>query len=128
MDRIGCCKVTTKLSGSPASFLRQRARWISKTGHYSDTSAIVLAIVTFVTILAQIAILIAGIFTPSILLIFAVFILMKSVPDFLILRNTASRYGRRSLLIWFLPSQLLYPFYVFAVVVYSLFMKRTTHF
>ncbi len=120
--------VTTKLSGSPSSFLRQRARWISKTGHYSDTSAIVLAIVTFVTILAQIAILAAGIFSPSILLIFAVFVLMKSVPDFLILRNTASRYDRKSLLIWFLPSQFIYPFYVFAIVVYSLFMKRTTHF
>lgn len=120
--------VKTKLAASPASFLRQRARWISKTGYYSDTSSKVLAIVTFVTILAQIAILTAGIFSPSLLIVFAVFVVIKSVPDFLILRNTASRYDRERLLFWFPLSQLVYPFYVSAIVISSLFMKRTTHF
>jgi hypothetical protein len=41
--------------------------------------------------------------------------LLKSVPDFLILRNTTRRYGREPLMKWFLPSQIIYPFYVFSV-------------
>jgi glycosyltransferase involved in cell wall biosynthesis len=69
--------VTTRLSGSVASFLRQRARWISKTGYYSDTSAKILAIVTFVTILSQLAILVAGIFSQVILLVFVAFVALK---------------------------------------------------
>lgn len=120
--------VTTLMSASPASFVRQRARWISKTGYYTDTSAKVLAIVTFVTILAQIVILIAGIFSPAILPVFAVFVVIKSVPDFLILKNTASRYSKLNLMLWFLPSQLIYPFYISAIVVYSIFTKRTAEF
>lgn len=121
-------RVTTRLSDYPASFIRQRARWISKTGYYSDTSSKVLAIVTFVTILIQLAILASCIFSPEMFLIFAAFVVLKSVPDFLILHNTASRYDKRSLLLWFLPSQLIYPFYVFAIVLFAFFTKRKTGF
>lgn len=121
-------KVTTQQAVSLASFIRQRARWISKTGHYRDTSAKVLAIVTFVTILIQLAILGAGIFYPSMLIVFGAFVALKSVPDFLILHNTATRYKKRNLLPWFLPSQLIYPFYVTAIVLSAFFTKRTTEF
>jgi len=118
--------VTTKLAGTPADFIRQRSRWISKTAYYSDISAKVLAIVTFVTILIQLALLVAGIFFPKMLLIFVAFLILKSVPDFLILENTASRYGKNNLLTWFLPSQIIYPFYVSVIVLCSLFFKKQT--
>lgn len=121
-------KITTRHSDSPGSFIRQRARWISKTGHYSDTSAKALAIVTFVTILTQAVILGAGIFYPPVLIVFVAFAALKSVPDFLILHNTASRYKKKNLLRWFLPSQLIYPFYVSAIVAFAFFTKRTTRF
>jgi hypothetical protein len=41
---------------------------------------------------------------------------LKSIPDFLILENTTRRYGSRRLLLWFLPSQLVYPYYILVVV------------
>lgn len=112
--------VTTKTSETVSSFLRQRARWISKAGAYKDSDTKVLAIVTFVTILLQWFLLIAGIFYPVFLLVFLASFLIKSVPDFLIVHNTASRYGRKKLPGIFIPSQLIYPLYVISVLVYYL--------
>jgi hypothetical protein len=68
-------------------------------------------------------ILICGLFSTGLLLVFSVYFVLKSIPDFLILTNTAGRYGKRNLLKWFFPSQLVYPFYVLAVVVYSVIYR-----
>ena len=107
--------VTTSQAVTLSLFIKQRRRWISKGNAFSDRFTIQLAIVTFVTILAQVFSLFAGFLYPEFLLIFLVIFAMKSVPDFLILNNTAGRYGRKSLLKWFLPSQIVYPFYVMVV-------------
>ncbi|MCU0455916.1 MAG: hypothetical protein MUE74_06405, partial [Bacteroidales bacterium] len=113
--------VTTETCSSLSSLLRQRSRWLSKAGAYTDRFTITLAIVTFVTILIQPVLLISGIFNQVYLLIFLAAFLLKSVPDWLILHNTTSRYGRQNLMKWFLPSQLFYPFYVFGIVPYVIF-------
>ena len=47
-------------SPSVVSFIKQRSRWISKGKAYNDTFTISLAIVTFVTIVMQVSVLIAG--------------------------------------------------------------------
>ena len=111
-----------KTSGSPTlySLLNQRSRWISKSKAYTDRSTIVLTIVTFVTILTQMILLAAGFIDPVFFLIFLTALVMKSVPDYLILDNTTKRYGKKSLLRWFIPSQIIYPFYVFAVILFTL--------
>ncbi len=101
------------------SFLRQRGRWISKAGYYSDQYTRLLAIVTFVTILSQFILFTSGFFYPALFPVFGVFIFLKSIPDFLILHNTASRYGKSKLMRWFIPSQLLYPLYVLSVIPFS---------
>lgn len=113
--------VTSKISETPGSFLRQRARWISKAGAYKDNYTKILAIVTFVTISFQWFLLIAGIFNQVFLMVLLVSFIIKSVPDFLILKNTVSRYGRENLLDVFIPSQLIYPVYVITVVLCYLF-------
>ena len=112
--------VITPASANLLSFLRQRGRWISKAGAYSDSFTKVLAIVTFVTISAQLLLLIGGLFSTELLLVFSVYFVLKSIPDFLFLSDTAERYGKKSLMRWFLPSQLIYPFYVLAVIPCSL--------
>jgi cellulose synthase/poly-beta-1,6-N-acetylglucosamine synthase-like glycosyltransferase len=117
-------KVTTNTSETVYSFLKQRARWVSKAGAYKDTSTQVLEIVTFVTILLQFSLLITGIFNPVFLWIFLVAFLLKSVPDYLILQNTTTRYGRKSLMKLFLPGQLIYPVYVLVVFFYFLISKK----
>lgn len=108
--------VTTKGCPTFRTFMNQRARWISKAGAYTDRYTKSIAIITFIIILLQSTVLIAGIFNPVFLRVFAVIFLLKSIPDLIILKNTASRYGKKNLLRWFLPSQFIYPFYVIAVL------------
>jgi cellulose synthase/poly-beta-1,6-N-acetylglucosamine synthase-like glycosyltransferase len=108
--------VTTCTSGTWSSFLKQRARWVYKAGSYSDSSTIFLSIVTFVTILILPLLLIAGIFDPVFFFVFFSAFILKSIPDYLILRNTTSRYGRKRLMRWFVPSQFFYSYYIICVV------------
>jgi biofilm PGA synthesis N-glycosyltransferase PgaC len=112
--------VTAASAPDIESFMRQRSRWISKAKAYDDGFTILLGIVTFVTILLEISLLLAGFFDPEFFLVFLCIFLLKSVPDFLILLNTTRRYGKKELMIWFLPSRIIYPFYVFCVWIYSL--------
>ena len=110
---------------SVGKFLKQRKRWISKSGSYNDVFSSILGIVTFVTILVQVFTLAAGFFMPEFWLVYLAAFLIKSIPDYLILYNTASRYNRKQLLKWFLPSQIIYPFYVLAVILYPLKVWKT---
>jgi poly-beta-1,6-N-acetyl-D-glucosamine synthase len=112
--------VTTSASDTLCPFIRQRARWISKAGSYSDRFTQILAIVTFVTISVQLLLLTCGLFLPGLLWVFAVFFVLKSIPDILILSNSARRYGKTNLMKWFVLSQLIYPVYVLTTVFYSL--------
>ena len=111
--------VRTEASGTLCSFFRQRARWISKAGYYNDRYTQVLAIVTFVTICLQAFLTAAAFFSHLFFLIFMAAIFIKSVPDFMVLYNTTRRYKKRNLMKWFLPAQLLYPFYVLAILFLS---------
>jgi cellulose synthase/poly-beta-1,6-N-acetylglucosamine synthase-like glycosyltransferase len=113
--------VTTSASETTYSFFRQRARWISKAGVYRDSDTIALSIVTFVTILIQPLLLIAGIFDPVFLLVFLAAFILKSVPDYLILQNTTSRYGKGRLMKWFLLSQIYYTYYILRLIPEAVF-------
>jgi len=111
--------VSAGSSTSLRSFLIQRKRWLSKGKAYTDWYTILLGIATFVTILTQVSVLVAGFFFPKFLWVFLAVFVFKSVPDFLILLNTTKRYGKRNLLSWFILSQVVYPFYVLIVFAYS---------
>ncbi|HPT20696.1 MAG TPA: glycosyltransferase [Bacteroidales bacterium] len=112
--------VTTASSPTVMAFLKQRRRWISKGKSYDDRATILLAVATFVTILLMVSLLVAAIIIPELLKVFLVVLTLKSIPDLLILRNTSARYGKSSLMKWFLPSQIVYPFYVLCVFIFSL--------
>jgi Glycosyltransferases, probably involved in cell wall biogenesis len=116
--------VTTASSSTFRSFVKQRGRWISKGKAYKDNHTIVLGIVTFVTISMLMAYLFASLIYPDLIWVFILMLILKSVPDFLILQNTCRRYSKRNLMRWFLPAQLIYPFYVLSVVFYSLIFRE----
>lgn len=120
--------VTTALSPRIGHFLRQRARWISKAGAYRDRFTILLGIVTFFTILFEFGLLAALFTRPDYLPVLTVVIVLKSVPDLLIIHNTAKRYSREKLMRWFLPAQIIYPFYVFAVALYAVLIPGSGSF
>lgn len=112
--------ITTTGTGDLYSFLFQRARWISKTSAYKDRFTLSLAIVTIVTIILQVSLLIAAILNLNFLLVYLAALFLKSIPDFFILNNTSGRYGRKSLMRWILPSEILYPFYILAVIIFCI--------
>ncbi len=115
--------VTTGTEPTLPAFLKQRARWISKAGAYDDSYTRLLSIVTFVTILTQLSLLVAGIFNPVFLLIWLAAFAIKSIPDLFLLHNRAVFNKKKNLLWFFIPGQLIYPFYVLAVVLFWLFTK-----
>jgi glycosyltransferase involved in cell wall biosynthesis len=116
-------KIITAASSSPGTYLRQRMRWISKGNAYSDRFTILLGIVTFVTIILEVSLLAASVVDMLYIWVFLVVFFIKSIPDFLILVNTTRRYDRCDLMKWFLPVQLIYPFYVLSVTCFTLFHK-----
>jgi glycosyltransferase involved in cell wall biosynthesis len=108
-------RVRTNALSSAAGFLRQRTRWISKAGSYSDFSTKFTALATLAVVILQAATFIAAFAGNSYLLLYISLFLIKSLADYPVLRNRAVRYGKKSVLKWFIPSQLIYPFYVIAV-------------
>lgn len=121
----------TSPSETIKKYIVQRSRWISKAGAYSDRDTIISGLVTFLAVLTQLVTLLTGIFRPEVLLVSVSIFLLKSFPDFLILENTTRRYCKAHLMRWFLPCQLIYPFYVAAVVARSVFARdkwdKATH-
>jgi poly-beta-1,6-N-acetyl-D-glucosamine synthase len=116
--------VRTRSETTLNSFLRQRSRWISKGRYYTDKDTIVTATATFTAVILQAVYLIGSIFNPVLIPVFALILALKSVPDYLILQNTARRYHKSELMRWFLPAQLIYPFYVILVVLISITKGR----
>ena len=112
--------VETAASPDIKSFLRQRKRWASKSTSYRDLFSIILGIVTFVTNLVMAGTLVASLAHTKYFYIFLIMFFVKSVPDYLVLQDTTKRYGRKNLMWWFLPCQLLYPFYVIIVAAFAL--------
>jgi poly-beta-1,6-N-acetyl-D-glucosamine synthase len=112
--------ITTDSPLTLGSFLKQRSRWLSKGKVYKDRYTIILGISIFLAILLQIGFIFAWLIIPDFIWVLLSLIVMKSIPDLLILMNTTRRYGKRKLMWWFLPSQLIYPFYILSVVFYSL--------
>lgn len=107
-------------TASPSSFIKlikQRKRWLSKAGAYNDLLTIVLGIVTFVTILLQAGTMALLPFNHTFIYIYLAIFFLKSLPDFLIIRITANRYNIKGIMQWFIPLQVIYPFYVLIVAV-----------
>jgi len=105
-------------------FLRQRARWVSKSGAYEDRFTQFLALITLIASTDVALLLTASFFVSDLFPVFLVAISIKSVPDILILSRITYKYKKTNLLWWFIPSQAIYPFYIIAVSVYSLFRKN----
>ena len=107
--------VTTHPEPSVNKFIQQRTRWLSKARAYNDVFTITLGAVVFSAVLLQTVTFVAGFFNYTFIYAYIAVTALKSVPDYLILNNVTKRYGRRPLMRWFLPSQIIYPFYVIVV-------------
>jgi glycosyltransferase involved in cell wall biosynthesis len=108
--------VTASSASGIREYLDQRNRWISKWKHYDDLYTIVLAAAAVIAVAAQLLMTAAACIRPSFILPVLLLFIIKSIPDYLILSDRASSYGKKHLMRWFLPSQVVYPFYVAAIL------------
>jgi len=112
--------VTVSSPPTLRSFIGQRTRWLSKWKVYTDPYTIILALSTIMILISILLLVVMSFSDPQYLKTLTITLAIKSIPDYLILRNTAKRYGQTKLMRWFIPSQLIYPFYVLSVAVLSL--------
>lgn len=105
------------------AFFDQRIRWASKTKYYSDKFTVLVSLLVFLASLIPMGALVSGLFYGSGALVWiaAGLLIFKAMIDFLFLFLAAKFFKRTGLLNWFLPVQILYPFYVLITGCFSLF-------
>jgi len=96
------------------NFWNQRKRWVSKSSHYRDFDILATAFIVAGANLLLIIFLILMLLNPLFIYYFIAFFLFKIIIDAILLFPVIGRYKRYNLLKAYLPSQLIYPFYVAA--------------
>lgn len=113
--------VFTNAKSSIKSFMKQRQRWTSKSSGYTDFNIIGVAVLVLVFNLFISILFVLSWFSTTNILLWIALLLIKSVADILLLKPFLRFFNQQQLLTHFLGVQLLYPFYIVVVVVYSLF-------
>ena len=96
------------------NFWNQRKRWVSKSSHYRDFDILATAFIVSGANMLLIVFLILMTFNPIFINYFIIFFLLKLIIDAILLFPVIFHYKRYRLLNSYLPSQLIYPFYVAA--------------
>lgn len=112
--------VTTAASASAGSFLKQRKRWLSKWRFYNDKNTNLTGLITFSAVLLQLTVMTALLSDLTFIWLAVAIILLKSVPDLLIIGNTGKRYRQKIAALWLLPAEIIYPVYVIVVFLATL--------
>lgn len=115
--------VNTKAEESFKGFIHQRLRWASKSKFYKDNLLLFFSYLVFCSNVVILFIYYHIIFIELNRGIYIILILSKWVIDFILLFLVASFFNKRKLLKYFLPIQLMYPFYVIVVGFISQFFK-----
>jgi cellulose synthase/poly-beta-1,6-N-acetylglucosamine synthase-like glycosyltransferase len=102
-------------------FMRQRIRWLSKSKHYKDFSLRYVAISVFLLNLGILGLLIGAIIYYEFIFFYLGILTLKSIVDFALLAPVIKHFNMETVLKfrYFLPIQLLYPFYILVVAVLS---------
>lgn len=116
--------VYTSMSKTLSEFWLQRIRWVSKAKTYRDKDVIFTAFLVWLMNFVFLALIPASIFFQNCFYIFIFLILLKWVPDFVLLNSITKYYGRKDLIKWFFPLSVVYPFYVVSTGFFGLFGKR----
>ena len=114
--------VSTDAPGTFREFFSQRIRWASKSKGYKDfiSTATSLIVFLFCTILIFSGIL--SLFDIIWLWMTVALFFAKIIIDFPIVMGVMSFYKKKKRMLFYVPMQLLYSFYVFIVGLFSLFL------
>jgi cellulose synthase/poly-beta-1,6-N-acetylglucosamine synthase-like glycosyltransferase len=92
-------------------FLMQKKRWISKTIYYRNLDIIMVSVLVFILNLSIVLALFLSLFSLKAFLVFVSLIVIKSIPDYLLLNSFAKYFDKNSIMRYFWIAQFLYPFY-----------------
>ncbi len=104
--------ITSKPAASLAGFLRQRQRWASKAKGYTDPFLVLTTLVVFLANLSILISLVTALAGWSMWYLPLILLGIKSAADLPLLIRAARFFNCTSLLTWFLPLQIAYPFYI----------------
>ena len=94
------------------AFFRQRTRWTSKTKAYTNWKIIATALIVLMFNLSIVFFFAAGFFMPVFWIFFVLYVIMKTLIDFPILKRITHFMRQHKLLRWMFPLEFVYPFYV----------------
>ena len=94
------------------AFFRQRKRWASKTKAYTNWKIIATALIVLMFNLSIVFFFAAGFFIKVFWIFFILYVILKTLIDFPILRRITHFMKQQKLLLWMFPLEFIYPFYV----------------
>jgi cellulose synthase/poly-beta-1,6-N-acetylglucosamine synthase-like glycosyltransferase len=111
--------VSTEAAKGIKSFYHQRVRWTSKSKAYKDPDIIFTAILVALT---NIILGVSMIYSITNLTFsdFTLLFLLKSVSDFILLFSVTRFFKSKKLMLYFIPLQIIYPFYIITTVLFGL--------
>ena len=110
LDNEAIVKTETMLN--LRAFFRQRKRWASKTKAYTNWKIIATALIVLLFNLSIVFFFGAGFFMRVFWVFFVLYVIMKTLIDFPILRRITHFMKQQKLLFWMFPLEFIYPFYV----------------
>ena len=115
--------VSTESPYSLKSFLMQRKRWASKAKAYRSWWPVLVSLIVFGTNLMLVLSFFASVLKPWFLIIFGLFVLLKTLIDLPLLHGFAEFSNRKSTVPYLLLFGFLYPFYIVFTAISSLFFS-----
>ena len=115
--------VKTSTSPTIRAFFRQRRRWASKTKAYTNWKIITTALIVLMFNASIVFFFVAGFFIRVFWVFYLLYVVMKTLIDFPILRKITNFMNQRKLMLWMFPLEFIYPFYVVFTAFSSVFSK-----
>lgn len=103
------------------SFVRQRGRWTSKAGYYTDADTIVVAVAVFTVNLLWLVLFVGAFFNVALAWSWLAVFLVKWLLDGLFLKLAQSFFAYRHVAAMSFLLSLVYPFYVLVSVLHACF-------
>ena len=105
------------------AFFRQRTRWTSKTKAYTNWKIIATALSVFLFNLSIVFFLVAGFFMPVFWCFYVLYVILKTLIDYPIIRRISAFMKQKKLKFWTLPLEFIYPLYVVFTAIAGMFTK-----
>lgn len=115
--------VKTNATINCSEFLHQRIRWASKSKFYKGRFLQLLSLIILFQNIIQLFIYSQVLLSENFTNIYIILLLSKWLIDFILLFLVATFFDRSKSLFYFVPVQIIYPFYIMGVSIASIFLK-----